>query len=62
MVVHSGDSLWQIARRSLPGRSTPARTAVAWPRWYAANRAVIGDDPALITPGQILHAPTGETS
>jgi hypothetical protein len=33
--------------------------AAAWPRWYAANRAVIGPDPGLIRPGQELMPPSG---
>jgi nucleoid-associated protein YgaU len=31
--------------------------AASWPRWYAANRRVIGADPDLILPGQILRPP-----
>ena len=26
--------------------------------WYAANRDVIGDDPSLLRPGQVLRAPS----
>ena len=61
VVVRTGDSLWGIAANQLGRDSTPARTAAAWPRWYAANRAVIGADPDLIKPGQRLAppAPTG---
>ncbi|WP_375476847.1 LysM peptidoglycan-binding domain-containing protein [uncultured Jatrophihabitans sp.] len=57
VTVQPGDSLWLIAQRRLGRSATPARTAVAWPRWYAANRAVIGDDPDLVLPGQALRAP-----
>jgi nucleoid-associated protein YgaU len=57
VVVQPGDSLWRIAAEHLPGHPTPKRIARAWPRWYAANRAVIGDDPNLIVPGQHLHTP-----
>jgi hypothetical protein len=58
VTVRAGDSLWLIAGRCLGADGTPAEIAGAWPRWYAANRAVIGDDPALIVPGQVLSAPT----
>lgn len=57
VVVRPGDTLWDIAARSLPGQPTAADIAAAWPRWYAANRAVIGPDPNVIHPGQRLHAP-----
>ena len=31
--------------------------ALEWPRWYAANRALIGGSPDVLLPGQILQAP-----
>ena len=46
VVVRRGDTLWGFA-------------GPEWPRWYAANRAVIGDDPDLILPGQRLVVPGG---
>ena len=57
VVVRPGDSLWAIAARALPGDQRAAEIAAEWPRWYAANRAVIGNDPDLIHPGQRLRAP-----
>jgi resuscitation-promoting factor RpfA len=57
IVVRPGDSLWRLAADRLGSRATPARVAAAWPRWYAANRRVIGADPNLIHPGVTLHAP-----
>ena len=45
-----GDSLWRIAARSLPPGTDDAEIERTWQRWYAANRAVIGDDPALLHP------------
>lgn len=57
VVVRRGDSLWSLAAAHLPGRPSDAQTARAWPRWYAANRAVVGADPDLIHPGQRLRAP-----
>ncbi|MEO6413671.1 MAG: LysM peptidoglycan-binding domain-containing protein [Pedococcus sp.] len=61
VVVHRGDTLWDIARRHLGPDATEAEVAHAWPAWHEANRTVIGDDPDLIRPGQILRPP-GVTS
>lgn len=55
--VEPGDSLWLIAAKRLGTGASDADVAAAWPRWYAANAQVIGDDPSLIRPGQMLHAP-----
>ena len=57
VVVQRGDSLWAIAARHLGPGATNAGIATEWPRWYAANRAVIGRDPNLLLPGQRLIAP-----
>jgi resuscitation-promoting factor RpfA len=56
-VVRRGDALWDIAARHLGVSATAADVAREWPRWYDANRAVIGDDPALIRPGELLVPP-----
>jgi nucleoid-associated protein YgaU len=56
LTVRAGDSLWAIAARHPAGQSTAA-VAAAWPRWYAANRAVIGPQPDLIYPGERLLPP-----
>ena len=58
VVVHRGDTLWDIARRHLGPGATDAEVALAWPAWHDANRAMLGDDPDLILPGQILRPPT----
>ena len=58
VVVHRGDTLWDIAARHLGEHATDQDVAEAWPLWYAANRDVIGDDPDLIHPGQRLVVPT----
>lgn len=58
VVVHRGDTLWDIARRQLGPDATDAEVARAWPAWYDANRAVIGEDPGLILPGQLLRRPS----
>ena len=57
VVVRRGDTLWAIAARHLGGPATDADVAEAWPRWYAANREVIGADPDHIRPGQLLVPP-----
>ena len=57
VVVRPGDTLWDIAARHLGSAATTAEVADTWPRWYATNRSVIGNDPGLITPGTLLHAP-----
>lgn len=57
VIVRPGDSLWRIAAAHLGPTATATQIATAWPRWYAANRAVIGPDPNLIQPGQRLLPP-----
>ncbi len=56
-VVRRGDTLWDIAARHLGPRASVEQVAREWPRWHAANRAVIGPDPDHIEPGQRLIAP-----
>ena len=55
--VRTGDSLWLLAARRLGPDAGAEQVAAYWPRWYAANRAVIGADPALITPDEVLQVP-----
>ncbi|NYG07717.1 hypothetical protein BJ986_002204 [Phycicoccus badiiscoriae] len=57
IVVHRGDTLWDLVRRQLGPDASAAEVADAWPAWYRANRAVIGDDPDLLLPGQVLRPP-----
>lgn len=57
VVVRRGDSLWDIAERHLGPGATSSEVAAEWPRWHAANREVVGDDPDLIRPGQRLSPP-----
>jgi nucleoid-associated protein YgaU len=57
--VRPGDSLWLITAHRLGPAADPTTIAATWPRWYAANRAVIGPDPNLILPGQELTSPDG---
>jgi hypothetical protein len=62
VVVADGDSLWSIAARHLGPGASVAATAIAWHQWYAANRQVVGDDPDLIHPGQLLRPPAQPTT
>jgi nucleoid-associated protein YgaU len=57
VVVVRGDSLWSIAARHLPAGAPATQVADAVQRWYAANLDVVGDDPDLVRPGQVLVAP-----
>ncbi|NYD76701.1 LysM peptidoglycan-binding domain-containing protein [Arthrobacter cupressi] len=57
VVVLRGDTLWSIAAQDLGPLASDVDVARHWPKWYAANKDVIGADPALIVPGQILQAP-----
>lgn len=56
-VVLRGDTLWDIAARSLGGSPTDAEILREVTRWHAENRDVIGADPDRLLPGQVLHAP-----
>lgn len=55
-VVRSGDTLWDIAAEVLR-TDNPRRIARYWPRIHRANRALIGSNPHLIRPGQVLELP-----
>lgn len=62
-VVLRGDCLWDIARDWLTGRRpghpvADAEIAAAVQAWWQANAAVIGPDPDLLLPGQVLRPPT----
>jgi len=60
-LVEPGDSLWRIAAFVLRsnGGDEPSSADIArfWPAIYSANRALIGDNPNLIFPGQQLLIP-----
>jgi nucleoid-associated protein YgaU len=57
VLVRAGDSLWSIARRDLPSAAPDRLVVRRWHAIYAANRTLIGGDPGLIEPGQLLHLP-----
>jgi hypothetical protein len=62
-VVVPGDCLWRIAADRLEvsdDSPTDAETAEAVADWWAINADVIGTDPDLIHPGQVLHAPPSD--
>jgi len=60
-VVVRGDCLWTIAADRLQtdrGRTaTDAEIAAAVQAWWRVNAGVIGPDPDLLLPGQVLQAP-----
>ncbi|SNS02140.1 hypothetical protein SAMN06893096_101397 [Geodermatophilus pulveris] len=60
-VVLRGDCLWDIAAADLARRTggtpTDAGVAAAVAAWWQANAAVIGPDPDLLLPGQVLRPP-----
>jgi nucleoid-associated protein YgaU len=58
--VRSGDCLWSIARSMIIADGavpSGASTAELWKRIYDINVDVIGANPGLIFPGQILEIP-----
>lgn len=57
VVVHRGDTLWSIAAAHLGPHADAQAIAAEWPRWYATNRHLIGDDPDLIEVGTRLQTP-----
>ena len=56
VVVRPGDTLWSIAAQHVPHPDNDA-IGRACAHLYQLNRAVIGDDPDLIRPGQRLQLP-----
>ncbi|MEU2347488.1 hypothetical protein [Modestobacter sp. NPDC049651] len=61
-VVVRGDCLWDLARAHLTAAATgapvtDAQVAAAAHAWWRANAAVIGPDPDLLLPGQVLRPP-----
>lgn len=60
-VVVRGDCLWAIAADSLAGQlgrpPDDAEIAAAVDAWWQANAEVIGPDPDVLLPGQVLRVP-----
>jgi len=60
--VVTGDTLWGIARSILSQSGTHpdgGEVSVAWKTIYESNTDVVGADPNLILPGQVLKIPGG---
>ncbi|MGY2745722.1 LysM peptidoglycan-binding domain-containing protein [Arthrobacter sp. UYCu723] len=60
VTVRSGDSLWSLAAAGLGPFASDVDIAREWPRLYQANRAIIGESPHLLRPGQVLRLPPGD--
>lgn len=60
-VVVRGDCLWDVAAARLADRlgrpATGAEIALATHSWWVANGEVIGPDPDVLLPGQVLRPP-----
>lgn len=60
-VVLRGECLWDIAEDDLTRRTgaipTDGEVAAAVSAWWQANATVIGPDPDLLLPGQVLRPP-----
>ena len=54
-VVHRGDSLWSIAASRLGPHASRGDVLREQQRIYALNAAVVGEDPDLLRPGQVLR-------
>ncbi|WP_307029566.1 LysM peptidoglycan-binding domain-containing protein [Arthrobacter globiformis] len=57
VTVRAGESLWTIAAHELGPGASEVDIAARWPLWYQANRNVIGTDPNVLLPGQLLSPP-----
>ena len=59
-IVEAGDHLWAIAAETVvdrTGQTDDESVHAYWQRLIEANRHVVGDDPDLIHPGQIIELP-----
>lgn len=57
VVVGPGDTLWSLARSTLPPTADADTVDRRWRDIYRANRRLVGPDPDLILPGQRLVLP-----
>jgi LysM domain len=55
VVVRPGDSLWAFAEHDLRAPASDRLVSDRWHAIYRRNRGVIGPDPDLIHPGQVLR-------
>jgi hypothetical protein len=61
VVVRPGDTLWALAEQELPAPATDRQVSARWQSVYRRNRGVIGPDPDLIRPGQVLKLTREQT-
>lgn len=59
VTVRPGDSLWSLSAARLGPFASDVDIALDWPRLYQTNRDVIGANPHLLRPGQVLRIPPG---
>lgn len=59
VTVRPGDSLWSLSAARLGPYASDVDIAVDWPLIYQANRDIIGANPNLLRPGQVLQLPSG---
>jgi hypothetical protein len=57
VTVRAGDSLWSLSAAELGAFASDVDIAIEWPRLYQANRPVIGENPDVLLPGQVLRLP-----
>lgn len=55
--VLAGDSLWGIVADHMGPGASDVDIALEWPRWYEANKALLGPNPDVLLPGQVLLPP-----
>ena len=59
VTVRPGDSLWTLSSARLGPFASDVDIALDWPLIYQANRNIIGANPHLLRPGQVLQLPPG---
>jgi nucleoid-associated protein YgaU len=57
VTVRAGDSLWSLSAARLGPMASDVDIARDWPGLYQANRDIIGENPHLLRPGQVLRLP-----
>lgn len=62
VTVRPSDSLWSLCAEELGPLASDVDIATAWPELYRINRSVIGPDPGLLRPGQVLVIPPSLSS
>ena len=60
VTVRPGDSLWSVSSARLGPYASDVDVALDWPRIYQANRDIIGANPNLLRPGQVLQLPPAD--